>query len=470
MLRRYFPSALIATAATAAGAVPQGSNNSIGGGLSLYPKTKAEAEVRATVVSAIYPPGDVRRYGGQGNGTADDTTALKHALNTAHAVGCAMYLPAGTYRLGSQLQKPESPRCPNIRGDGQRYTRLDYSGLNSEAAIYIQGGSGSACGAVIEGIGFDGSATSCGIEIDGQDSVTIRDCDFGRNAVGLRLHNKSRGTFTEYAVADNCLFSGGCATALEYLVGSGSNSFHGSGLRNCLIQMGRDNNFPIRIGAGAWPYNAPLSAQIWTSGSGKTVIRNESSGPVFFHGTITVEALNPPHSQSASPILAEGHPVYLVGGVESAGYVNYGTLLTGTRACSLGPESGAAAGRRLIRTHPWTVRKQLTRGATPVANIAGDSCALLYLFISAHNYDHRHVLCAGAQGYGGAGYVNTISTLNAFDAARYGAPSFQVDARGNFIVSNSNYPESGVTAVLDVVPFGVNAMTYFGSAAEYGNA
>jgi hypothetical protein len=469
MLRRHFPSALIASAATAAAAVPGDSSTHSRYGLAVYPKTKAEAAVRATVVNATYPPGDVRRYGGLGNGIADDATPMRDALSTASAGGGAMYLPAGTYRLSRQLRKPESPRCPNIRGDGSRYTRMEYSGLKSQAAIYIQGGSGSACGAVIEGIGFDGSDTSYAIEIDGQDGITVRDCDFGKNSAGLRLHNKSRGTFTEYAVAENCSFSGACATALQYVVGSGSNSFNGSGLRNCLIQLGRDNNFPIQIGKGAWPYNAPLSAQIWTSGSGKTLIRNESSGPVLFHGTITVEALGSPPSQSDSPILAGGNPVYLVGCIESAGYVNYGTLLTGTRACSLGPESGAANGQRLIRTHPWTVRRQLTTGSTPVANILRDSCALLYLLIVGNNYDHRYVLCAAAQGYGGSGYVNTISTLSTFDAAGYGAPSFQVDPKGNFIVSNSNYPKSGMTAVLDVVPFGLNTMTYFASAAEYGN-
>ncbi|HTX04221.1 MAG TPA: glycosyl hydrolase family 28-related protein, partial [Steroidobacteraceae bacterium] len=428
-----------------------------------------EAAARADVTNAIYPPGDVRRYGGVGNRTADDTTALEHALNAASAGGYVMHLPAGTYRLSKQIRKLESPRCPQIRGDGSRFTRIEYPGLNDQAAMYIQGGSGSACGAIIEGIGFDGSSTSYGIEIDGQDGVTIRDCDFGRNAVGLRLHNESRGAFTEYAVAENCSFSGTCATALQYLVGAGGNSFHGSGLRNCLIQLGRDSNFPIHIGKGASPYNAPMSAQIWTSGSNKTIIRNESSEPVTLHGTITVESLGGTPSQSHSPVLAAGNPVYLVGAVESAGYVNYGSLLTGTRVASLGPESGPAGGQRLIRTHPWTVRRQLTTGASHLANIGRDSCVLLYVLILGHNYDYRHVLCSAMQGYGGPGFVNTLSTLRAFDAARYGAPSFEVDPRGNFIVSNPRYPTSGVTAVLDVVPFGLNTMTYLASAAEYGN-
>jgi hypothetical protein len=237
---------------------------------------------------------------------------------------------------------------------------------------------------------------------------------------------------------------------------------------NCKIAVDQNSDQPIYIGAGAQPYNAPLSFQVWVSGSGKTVIYNAASSPAFFHGTITVEP-GTVSSQSQSPTLGRGQPIYLVGGVESWGYVNYGSLQTGYRAASLGPESGAANGQRLIRQHPWTIRKTLSAGATSIFNAAADSNRLVYVEIEGPNYDYRYILTVAHQGFGGSGFVQTIATVNAFNSAGYGPPTFSVDANGNFSITNGSYPSSGVIASVDVLPFGLNRMAYLASAAEYGN-
>lgn len=466
MRRRDIPTALIASAVTAAVTLPRQSQAQTACAPPCYPETAVESAAGVNVVNTSYLPGDVRRYGAVGDGKTDDTSALKDALSAANEGGYVMYLPAGTYLISSQLQKLQSFTCPNIRGDGYHYSRVDYSSFGATAAIYIQGGSGSPCGAVIEGVGFDGSASSYGLEVDGQDGLTIRDCEFSQNAVGLRLNNMTAGAFTECTVAENCVFGNSCATALQYVINGGNASFNGSGLRHCLIQDNGNAAYPIHIGSGASPYNAPLSFEIWAASNG-TVIWNESTESVFFHGTITVEGGG--SSEAQCPVLAGDQPVYLVGGIESAGYVNYGTLLTGSRAARLGPASGVANGQHLIRQHPSTIRTALTTGSNVIAKINTLSAGSLFLQLYGPQYDYRYILVAAPNGYGGAGYVQTISALVQFNGAGYGPPSFTVDSSGNFLVSNGNFPSSGVTAFLDVVPMGLSPMAYSASVAEYGN-
>lgn len=471
MRRRDLSKALFAAGGMAA--VAQNARAQ-GCGIPCYAPTQAEISAGAAVVDESYLPGDVRRYGAAGNGTANDTTAIQNALNASTRGGYTVYLPAGTYRVISQLQKFQAFECPNIRGDGYQYSRIVYdAALGARAALYIQGGSGRPCGAVIERIGFegrDGQSGSYGIEVDGQDGLTIRDCAFGANAVGLRLHNMSSGAFTEYVVAENCSFAATCRRALEYVVsGQGSESFNGSGLRNCLVVLDSGNDRSIYVGPGAFAYHAPMSMQIWTYGTGKTVIWNDSTRIPLFHGTITIEPFGPFGTRADCPKLAGGRQVQLLGNIATAAYVNYGELLVGTHAARLGPESGGANGQAPIRRHPWTLRKPLTSGTNVVDYVGGDSGQLVYVELSGANYDYRYLLAIAHQGFGGAGLVQTVATLNTFNAAGYGAPTFSVGADGNFRILNPSFPSSGVTAYVDVQPFGLSRSAYMASAVEYGN-
>lgn len=434
---------------------------------------RAPAEARLGIVprDLRYPVGHVLRYGAVGDwdgasGT-DNTAAFRSALDVCHETGHTMYVPAGRYRISAPLQKGQSFACPNIRGEGYSRTRIAYPDLGGAPALYIQGGSGRLCGAVIEGIGFDGARRTCGIEVDGQDGLTIRDCAFGENAVGLRLHNATAGAFTEYVVAEGCHFDGACARALEFRVSGGNNSFNGSGLRHCTIVVDERHDCPVHIGKGALPYNAPLSMQVWTYGRRKTLVRNDTARPVLVHGTITLEAFGHFESRAHVPTLAQGAPMYLVGGLMSTGPINLGSAVLGSRAALLGPESGRANGQALIRRFPWSVRVPLGERESRTVYLGDDSGQLVYVELSAPGYDYRLLLATAHHGRGGRGFVRTLETLNDFDDAGYGAPSFAMDAGGMLIIANPAFRRAAVTAFIDVVPFGLSRTAYLESAVEH---
>jgi hypothetical protein len=436
-----------------------------------WSRTAVEARLEVRPRDLRYPVGHVLRYGARGDwdgrsGT-DNTAAFRAALAVSHETGHTLFVPAGRYLITAPLQKWQSFQCPNIRGEGFGSTRIVYPDFGSDAALFIQGGSGRLCGATIEGIGFEGSRRSCAIEVDGQDGLILRDCGFLTNAVGVRLHNRSRGAFTEYVVAENCHFDGACARALEFRVSEGHNSFNGCGLRHCTIVLDERHDAPIRIGPGALPYNAPLSAQVWTYGTGKTVIRNDAARPALFHGTLTLEAFGRFEKREQCPTLARGQPVHLVGGLLGTGPVNFGSAQLGSRAGLLGPESGKANGQTLIRRHPWSLRAGLTRGATRVAYVGDESSQLVYVELSGERYDYRCMLVAAHHGRGGRGFVHTLARLSELDEAGYGAPIFEIDAGGMLIIRNPRFPPKGVVAFLDFVPLGLSRTAYLDSAVEH---
>jgi hypothetical protein len=101
--------------------------------------------------------------------------------------------------------------------------------------------------------------------------------------------------------------------------------------------------------------------------------------------------------------------------------------------------------------------------------IGGDSGQMVYVELTGANYDYRYLLAIAHQGFGGAGLLQPVATLNTFNGAGYGAPVFSVDASGNFRITNPSFPSSGVTAYVDVQPFGLSRTAYLASAVEYGN-
>lgn len=72
-------------------------------------------------------------YGAVGNGTTDDTAAIKKALNAVSAKGGTVYLPAGVYRITSTVTIP--PKC-GLKGDG--YTSV-YGSANAATVIKKDG-------------------------------------------------------------------------------------------------------------------------------------------------------------------------------------------------------------------------------------------------------------------------------------------------------------------------------------------
>lgn len=70
---------------------------------------------------------NVKTYGATGNGTADDTTAIRNAISKAPA-GSVVYLPAGTYRLTKRIYLKSDMI---LRGDGAALTSLIFEGTNT---------------------------------------------------------------------------------------------------------------------------------------------------------------------------------------------------------------------------------------------------------------------------------------------------------------------------------------------------
>lgn len=68
-------------------------------GAALYPRTAAEIAAGVTPAAYYYPPGDVRRYGAAGDGSADDTAEIQAALDSSDVV----YLPLGEFKVSSAL-------------------------------------------------------------------------------------------------------------------------------------------------------------------------------------------------------------------------------------------------------------------------------------------------------------------------------------------------------------------------------
>ena len=385
----------------------------------------------------------VKDFGAVGDGVTDDTAAIQAAIDEAEVSGVVIHVPAGTYKITSQLVKASSFTCPNIIGDGQGSTIFDYSSFSgATACLYIAGGSGTLSKSIISGIEFKGSSTSYGIEFDGQNGITVKDCRFDTNAIGILFHNKSASTFTEYVVADSCDFHSTCTQVAQYKVTSGNDSFHGSGLRNCTVST--INSPVIETDANAVVYNAPLSLQVWLNSTDATLIENNSSFEQMFYGTITAEIFSP-----YILTLADTGEVDFVGNISVLGEgVTYGTLL---QSDAIVRNTDGSTSKRGVRT---SYNVGLTTGGNTITSPINGYGRLIYVKVGAANYEYRNFLFVTAQGYGGSGFVSNLATHFALNTAGYGAPSYSVDTSGNLVITNGSYPAFGVTAYIDEYEFG----------------
>jgi parallel beta-helix repeat protein len=69
----------------------------------------------ATVASTAIPWFNVKAYGAEGNGIADDTTAVQNTITAAAAAAGLVYIPTGTYRITSRLTLPSNT---TLAGEG----------------------------------------------------------------------------------------------------------------------------------------------------------------------------------------------------------------------------------------------------------------------------------------------------------------------------------------------------------------
>lgn len=398
-------------------------------------------------------PVDVRWWGAKFDNVTDDTAAIQACINYAQPLQKQIWLPSGTAKITAQLEVAFSLFGLNMMGQGYVKTRLNYSGIvpATDAAINIIGHSGALCGAVIEGIGFDGNASSAGIINSGQDGQIVRNCQFGLNFFGGVLRNSAAGSFTEYSVFENCDFTRDCRSPLWYnVIGAGDISFHGSGLRHCTINTPATNGYSsIVVDPTAVPYNSPMDVQIWVNAVGLFIDMNlYGSGRPYFTGTITTEVLAGSITLCNSP---DGKEVPLVGKV--AGYNQNFTMKSLFLVDAVIDNS--SGGRQTIGGYVAKTQA-LTTGANaitgiPVCILAG--AAQYVVNIVAPNYNYRYLLSAFAKE--NSGLILIIATYSAFNSAGWGAPSFSLDPiTGYPVITNAAYPASGVTVTVEATQIG----------------
>lgn len=393
----------------------------------------------------------VKSYGAVGNGSTDDTTAITNAINWCKSNGYrTLFFPKGTYKITGALPAlNNSFDVVSVVGESANNTIIYTTAPSGTPVFKTLGGSGGLSNAEIRDIFFNGTGTQVGVEIKGTGGVKIRNCEFNNLSMGIIFSNDvSAGTFTEYSVAENCVFFDECASAVKFIKGAGDASFHGSGLKGCAISNGASHNVPAIIVGNAGEqialYNSPLDFQIWTKNPISIISVPSASSRVFTYGTITVE-----NFAGTAPAVCSGPGnVYQAGSLLSWGNCDMGTLRL-QNTLNIMPNGTIVEDRK-----PYSVTKTINTATTTLTGVSGVSTgSLVSITISGPFYDYRYLLLVTHEAYGGNGVVNTLANPRMFNQAGWGAPTFSADTNGTLIVSNSLYAGKSLTATCVVTPF-----------------
>lgn len=121
-------------------------------------------------------------FGADPTGSADSTTAIQNAINTAATQGAStgngnvVYFPPGLYKISSSLSLPGS-QFVSLLGAGGKVSQLIWAGANSTAMVSMNNGS-SESAIFIEKLGF---TLANGSSITGV--IGIQTCETAENAV-----------------------------------------------------------------------------------------------------------------------------------------------------------------------------------------------------------------------------------------------------------------------------------------------
>jgi hypothetical protein len=150
--------------------------------------TAAETAAGSVVTNTSFPPGDVRRYGGIGDGIVNDTSAIQAAHNQAKQPrGARPFLPAGQWKITTAI----NPSQLGMYGEGSKFSLLKCQGCQ---AFQIPSNAGwDRPAAVFELFGIDSLGNSCdglfafhfpgvapGATAVYNSGFTVRDIEIGR--------------------------------------------------------------------------------------------------------------------------------------------------------------------------------------------------------------------------------------------------------------------------------------------------
>ena len=142
----------------------------------------------------------VTGYGADPTGAADSTAAFNNAI-AAIASGGTVYMPPGTYLIGTSTDMSTFGPGQNLIADGSSFAILYYVGNGTCVSVYESTYSGSAGGT------FRG--------------FTIGGAGAGASAVGMSWGNLLRARCHDIAISD---FTGASATGLQFTNGSSSDA------------------------------------------------------------------------------------------------------------------------------------------------------------------------------------------------------------------------------------------------------
>ncbi|HEJ8532321.1 TPA: hypothetical protein SMJ97_002990 [Klebsiella oxytoca] len=218
-------------------------------------------------------------------------------------------------------------------------------------AFTVKGASGYVVLQEIEGIVFRGNKNTAAIKLISCDGVRPKRCTFAANRYGIVFNNgNSAGTYAELNSPVFSRWRGSCLTAIAYEKGNGDTSFHGCGFgEGCFVTVSAGRS-PVLIGAGCQPYNAPMNAYFWTTGTAAPVIRNKSSLPAHFHGEMKWEG-------SYGTVMASGGLVYFYGALPRWAGIDMGAMRQALNGGPTGSAGGnlAFSGILVPTTSQWTV-------------------------------------------------------------------------------------------------------------------
>ncbi|MBA8051029.1 hypothetical protein HV073_05540 [Klebsiella michiganensis] len=218
-------------------------------------------------------------------------------------------------------------------------------------AFTVKGASGYVVLQEFEGIVFRGNKNTAAIKLIGCDGVRTNHCTFASNRYGIVFNNgNSAGTYAELNSPVFSRWRGSCLTAIAYEKGNGDTSFHGCGFgEGCFVTVSPGRS-PVLIGAGCQPYNAPMNAYFWTTGTAAPLIRNKSSLPAHFHGEMKWEG-------SYGTVMASGGLVYFYGALPRWAGIDMGTMRQALNGGPTGSAGGnlAFSGILVPTTSQWTV-------------------------------------------------------------------------------------------------------------------
>jgi hypothetical protein len=329
-----------------------------------------------------------------------------------------VFVPAGTYDfegvISDSILLKESFNKIIIEGENPKTTVFKYNHLYDKAFLKVRGGSGQLCKGYIKNITFLGNDTTSAIELNHVCGYEIVNCIFSTNKIGVLMHNSQKGGFTEFNVVRNCDFYESCNTVLEYkITNNGDRSFHGSGLKECVInQSSTEVNPKIIIGEGCLPYNSPLDGTFFIRCQ-TPLIKNTGNSSSNFYGNIRTEQFG----TSYEGVIASDNTIYFVGGVNALTEITLGTLFLCDRV-QLNADGSINTAKK-----PYTIFKTVTGSLNDICSLESNETIILNICCYGSYWEQTAVYIIGRAPLNNTGAASKLIHIRDFNQKGWGSGS-----------------------------------------------